>query len=39
MLRNFDIDQTGLVSTVNLAKIFKLMGFGGLETKVRFGIS
>ena len=36
MLRNFDIDQTGLVSTVNLSKVFKLMGFGGLETKVRF---
>lgn len=26
MMRNFDIDQTGLVSTQNLSKVFKLMG-------------
>lgn len=36
MLRNFDIDQTGLVSTANLTKVLKLMGVGGLDGKVRF---
>jgi len=33
MLRNFDIDQTGLVSTANLTKVLKLMGVGGLDGK------
>ena len=33
MIKNYDIDQTGLVSTQNLTKIFKLIGMGQPEGK------
>lgn len=33
MIKNYDIDQTGLVSTQNLSKIFKLIGMGQPEIK------
>lgn len=33
MVKNFDIDQTGLVSTQNLTKVFKLLGLN-FENKV-----
>lgn len=37
MLKNYDIDKTGLVSTGNFSKIFKMMGIN-YESKVYYSL-
>ena len=39
MIKNFDIDKTGLVSTQNLTKVLKLIGVNQLENKVKLLIN